>query len=139
MSTYDFCENLTNLSISNDIDECIKEWIVEHKGITDSNSNEENRCICNRVIKHYFIIRNINNYNFIKMGSGCLTKLNKNKNNKIDTNSKNIKTNIIKLFEKGCYIKIENINKYAENILIDYLWSKEAKITYIQNIIDIYL
>ena len=25
MSTYDFCENLTNLSISNDIDECIKD------------------------------------------------------------------------------------------------------------------
>ena len=138
MAKYNFCENLAGLSISKDSDVCIKEWTVVYKGTTDNNSDEENRCICNRVVKNYFVLINNVNNNHIKMGSGCIKKLNDNNNNKIDTNPKSIKKNIIKLFEIGYYSQIENLNEYTEDILIDYLSSKDDKIRYIHGIIDIY-
>ena len=138
MATHDFYKNLAELSISKDINECIKEWKVIYNGTSDSNSDEENRCICNRVIKNYYILINIFNNNYIKIGFGCIKKLNDDNNNKIDTKSTSIKKNIIQLFEEGYYIKIENLNEYAEDILIDYISSKDDKIRYIRDIIDSY-
>jgi hypothetical protein len=136
--TYDFNKNLIELSISSDINECLKEWIIVGKGTTDSYNDEENRCVCNRLIKQYYILRNNFNYNHIKMGFGCIKKLNDENTNKIDTRSKSIKNNLIKLFEKGYYIEIEDLDKYAEDILIEYISSKDDIITYIHHIIDNY-
>jgi hypothetical protein len=143
MSEYSFWENLSGLSVSNDKDECLKEWNVIYKskkGSTDKNSGEELRCICGREINNFCIIINKFNNKHIKMGCECVKKLHGNNiNNKIDTTTKSIKKNIIELFEKGGYYsQIENLDKYAEDIFIEYIMSKEDKIYYIHDIIDKY-
>ena len=61
----DFNKNLIALSISDDINECLKEWMIVGKGTTHSNNDEENRCICNRLITQYYILRNNFNYNHL--------------------------------------------------------------------------
>ena len=72
------------------------------------------------------------------MGFVCIKKLNDENTNKIDTTSKSIKSNIIKLFEKGYYSEIQDLDKYAEDILIEYISSKDDIITYLNHIIDNY-
>ena len=116
-SKYNFINNLKKLSLSQNDNEFIKEWLIVYEG--KSTNDYEQRCICNRKIKNYYLAKNINNFNYVKMGDGCKKKI--DENFEIDTRENTRKRNIIKFFNLGIYIEIDDLNIYVRDVIYEYI------------------
>lgn len=131
-----FTHNLLQLSESKDPNDHLKEWFVVAIGENKDPSKEEIRCICNKNIKHYYIVRNVCNMNNVKMGSGCINKLNQNAKHKIKHDLDQMKKNVIKLFDDNHYVQITNLDEYAKRILIEHV--KKQDIFYVIKCVFMY-
>ena len=70
--SYNFEENILNLSESNNIEKAKLEWKFAFKNIRDDRCG---KCICNKTnLKHVYLYRNEITGEWIECGKGCVKK-----------------------------------------------------------------
>ena len=107
---FNFNSNLLKASISQNIEDAKKEWFIicKHK-----RADQECQCICGHLVKCVVYMYNIHNNKNIIVGSVCCKKFNMSKKQLPNKILKNI---LNKIFIKGKYKSIDDIDKYCNEI-----------------------
>lgn len=115
---YKYDDNLKALSAPGE--NYKSQWLVELY-THNTSASATDLCICQRKIKHCFIVRNEINGNMVKMGTTCVKDI-LVQDVKNDANTrKRMKNHIIYMFEKGVYIEIHDLHDYVIKVIIDYM------------------
>lgn len=97
--------------------ELADEWIFKDKGIRDSG-DKENRCVCSRPIKSWWMFVNCINGHHAKLGSGCkgylLHECKKFGEEKVRN------ATLTKLFVNSQYEIIDDLYQYTQCVMLDY-------------------
>ena len=114
--SYNFEENILNLSESNNIEKAKLEWKFAFKNIRDDRCG---KCICNKTnLKHVYLYRNEITGEWIECGKGCVKK------HKLWKLPPNKVLKIIEYFGNRCgwsqpYTPF-NHNEYIKNIIVSF-------------------
>lgn len=119
MTTFD--NNLKALSKNSK--NFMDEWFIE--AFLETSNKNKNKCICTRLIKKAYIVRNFKTSKFVLMGTACVKKL-----TKFNMSPAIINDEIIKKFEKGIFIKIDDLHQYSINVLEKYIYTLDPQELY---------